>query len=65
MNARNEIKYALLVRKMKYWLMVARNPSVYRHCPSSRARKNYWRLIAKYPEIAAQLNLNPASVYTA
>jgi hypothetical protein len=64
MNARKEIKYALLVRKMKYWLMVARHPSAYRRCPPARARKNFWRLIAKYPEIAAQLNLNAASVYT-
>ena len=64
MNARKEIKYALLARKMKYWLMVAQHPSAGNGCPASRARKNYWRLIAKYPEIAARLNLNPASVYT-
>jgi hypothetical protein len=32
-------------------------------CPPSRARKNYWRLYARYPEIAAKLGLTVLSVY--
>jgi hypothetical protein len=28
-----------------------------------RARKNFWRLLRSYPEIAAKLGLNDGSVY--
>jgi len=62
-NARQEIRTAILTRKMKHWLMVARHPSAYLGCTAPRARKNFWRLIAKHPEIAAGLHLNAASVY--
>jgi len=63
MNAGNEIRVALIIRKMKYWLMVSQHPFVLKECPSWRARKNYWHLCGKYPEIAARLGLNKTSVY--
>jgi len=43
--------------------MVARCPILAPKCPPSRARKNYWRLYARYPEIAARLGLTELSVY--
>ncbi len=63
MNAGEEIRVALIVRKLKYWLLVAQHPFVGKNCPSWRARKNYWHLCSKYPEIAARLGMNRASVY--
>jgi len=64
MNGRQAIRFAIISRKMQHWAMVARNPKAYSHiCQPSRARRNYWRLIARYPEIAARLGFNEASVY--
>jgi hypothetical protein len=63
MNAHREIRVALLVRKMKHWLMVAQHPFVGKGCPAWRARKNYWHLCSQHPKIAAKLGLNKASVY--
>jgi hypothetical protein len=62
-NARKEIRVALLVRKMKYWLLVAQHPFVAKGCPAWRARKNYWHLCCKYAELAAKLGMTRASVY--
>jgi len=63
MNARNEIRVAPIIRKMKYWLMVAQHPFVLKNCPAWRARKNYWHLCAKYPEIATKIGVTKTSVY--
>jgi hypothetical protein len=63
MHAREEIRNAILTRKMKYWLMVARHPFTGKGCPAWRARKNYWRLIAKHKELAISLGLSAISVY--
>jgi hypothetical protein len=46
--------------------MVARCQLLDPKCRLARARKNYWRLYARYPEIAkiaARLGLTPSSVY--
>jgi len=64
MHARPEIKEILIGQKMRRWSMFARGLLVKATCPPARARKNFWRLCRKYPEIAAKLGLNAASVYT-
>ena len=63
MHARPEIRQILIIKKLKLWLLVAQHPSVDRTCPPSRARRNYWRLLSKYPQVGAKLNLPAASVY--
>jgi hypothetical protein len=63
MHARPEIRQVLIIKKLKRWLLIVQHPSVDRTCPPSLARRNYWRLLAKYPEIGALLELNIGSVY--
>jgi hypothetical protein len=63
MNARKPIRDAIIRKKFWHWKRLALNQSAYGSCPPSRARKNFWRLCARYPEIAAKLGLNEGSVY--
>jgi hypothetical protein len=63
MHAREAIKHILIAKKMRHWQMVARYPLFDLRCPSWRARKNFWHLRARYPEIAAKLGLTELSVY--
>jgi hypothetical protein len=63
MHARPQIRELLIAQKLKHWSMVARCPLLDLKCKPSRARKNYWRLYARYPEIAARLGLTELSVY--
>jgi hypothetical protein len=51
------------MKKMRRWQAVATCPLLDRSCPPARARKNFWRLYKKYPEIAARLGLTATSVY--
>jgi len=51
-------------REITGWSMVARCQLLDPKCRPARARKNYWRLYARYPEIAkiaARLSLTPLS----
>ena len=61
MNARSDIRHALIELKMRRWLLFASYSD--RRCPRWKARKNFWRLIGKYPELAAKLGLNRLSVF--
>jgi hypothetical protein len=64
MNARKLIRDAIIRKKFWHWKALALNQSTCgQRCPPSRARKNFWRLCARYPEIAADLGLNEGSVY--
>ena len=65
MNARKPIRDAIIRKKFWHWKMLALNQSTSygQSCPPSRARKNFWRLCARYPEIAARLGLDEGSVY--
>lgn len=64
MNARKVVRDTLIRKKMMYWKTVALNPNYYKDiCPPSRARKNYWRLCSKYPEMMLRLGLHEGSVY--
>jgi len=63
MHARPEIRDILIAKKMKRWIMIARYKFIDPSCPPARARRNYWRLIAKHPQIAAKLVLSELSVY--
>jgi hypothetical protein len=62
MNARKEIRHHLLAERMHYWLKVARCPLTNVKCPTWRARRNFWHLCRKYPELSRRLGLDELSV---
>jgi hypothetical protein len=63
MRARPELVEIIIEKKILRWCRIARWPETDRCCPPWRARKNYWRLCARYPETMRRLGLSPASVY--
>jgi hypothetical protein len=64
MNARPQIREILIGKKMKRWRLIAQYRFVDPSCPPSRARKNFWRLLGKYPQIAAKLGAFRKSAFT-
>jgi hypothetical protein len=63
MNARPEIRDALLVQRMNHWLLRARCPMINPRIPTWKARKNYWFLVRRYPALAASKGFTPTSVF--
>lgn len=63
MHARPQVREILIRKKMQRWLLIAKHPFVDRSCPTARARKNYQRLCAKYPEIMRQIGLTDLSAF--
>ena len=62
MNARKEIRDHLIAARMKQWVDIARCPLVNLRCPTWRARKNFWSLCRKHPEIASRLGYTEALI---
>lgn len=62
MNARKEIKDALLIRRMRHWLAVVRCPLVNTKIPTWKVRKNFWALQKKHAALAAAHGLTATSV---
>src|SRR6266571_4535340 len=62
MNARREIRDHLIAARMKVWLDIARCPIMNTRVPTWRARKNFWSLCRKHPEIAARLGYTEALI---
>jgi hypothetical protein len=63
MRARPEIREHLIARKMKRWALIGRYPSMYPNFSPARARRNYARLISRYPEISKRLRMGPLDAY--
>jgi hypothetical protein len=63
MHARPDVKQILIANKMKRWHAIVRWPMVDRTCPTQRARRNFLRLLARYPEIGKKLGLTVTSVF--
>ena len=63
MNARRQIRDVIIAQKLRRWARIARYPHVDPTCPPSRARRNFHRLYARYPEIAAKIGMTATSVY--
>jgi len=63
MNARPQIREKLIEQKLRRWSRIAKWHPFDRSCPPAQARKNYWRLCAKYPQIMQRLGLSEISVY--
>src|SRR6266404_1285078 len=62
MNARKEIRTHLVAARMKVWLDIARCPILNTGVPTWRARKNFWSLCRKHPEIASRLGYTEALI---
>jgi hypothetical protein len=63
MHARPELRQHLVARAMQKWALIGRYPSAHPNISPSRARRNFSRLLAKYPELAARLRLDALSPY--
>jgi hypothetical protein len=63
MNARPKIREKLIEVKLLRWSRIAKWHPLDSTCPPARARRNYWRICARYPEIMRRLNLSELSVY--
>lgn len=63
MHARPEIREILIAGKLKRWALIGQHPAAYPNCSPARARRNFARLLARYPETARRLNLGVASPY--
>jgi hypothetical protein len=63
MHARPQVKEILVARKLRRWSIICRCEYIEPCFPRARARKNYWRLYHRYPEIAQKIGLHEWSVY--
>jgi hypothetical protein len=63
MRARPELVPVLVSRKLRRWALISKFPIIDPSCPPARARRNFWRLLKKYPKIAAKLGMTIGSVY--
>jgi hypothetical protein len=63
MHARKVIRDIIIGKKLRRWSLIAQYSFIDPTYPRARARKNFWRLLRSYPEIAAKLGLNEGSVY--
>jgi len=63
MHAREEVKIRIIATKLKRWHAIAHYPLIDIRCPTWRARKNFQKLVRRYPEIAARLGFDELSVY--
>jgi hypothetical protein len=63
MRARPEVREILISHKLQRWSLIAQHPHAYPNCSPSRARRNFLKLLARYPEIAQRLHLDLSSAY--
>ena len=62
-RARPQLREHLLARKMNRWALIGRYPSGHPSTSVARARRNFSRLLARYPEIAERLGLTMLSSF--
>jgi hypothetical protein len=63
MNSRPEIREHLIAERMRFWHGICRVPLLKPSCPRWRARKNYWTLLRRYPDLAKRIGLTATSVF--
>jgi len=63
MRARPEVREILIARKLRRWSLIAQYPSFYPQYSASKARRNYLKLLARYPELARRMNLGLRDAY--
>jgi hypothetical protein len=63
MNARKELRDALLIRRMRYRRGIAKYPLLNPKIPTWRALKYYWALVRKHGGLAAANGFTVLSVF--
>ena len=63
MRARPRLREHLLCKAMQKWSLIGGFPSGHPKILVARARRNFSRLLAKYPQIAERLGLDVLSAY--
>ena len=63
MNARKELRDALLIRQTRCWRGIAKCPPLNPKIPTWRALKNYWGLLRKYEGLATANGFTVLSVF--
>jgi hypothetical protein len=63
MRARPQVREHLLARSMQKWALIGRYPSGHPNTSVARARRNFARLLGKYPHIAERLGLTMLSSF--
>jgi hypothetical protein len=61
-NAKPDIRDALLVQRMKHWLLRAKYGPI-GNCSKGRGKKNYLFLVRKHKALAQQNHLRESDVY--
>jgi len=61
-NAKPDIRDALLVQRMKHWLLRAKYGPI-GNCPKGRGKKNYLFLVRKHKALAQQNHFRESDVY--
>jgi hypothetical protein len=62
MNVRPELKEAVLLQRMKFWLLRARYGPI-GNCSKSRGKKNFWALVRRHRALAERYGLRETDVF--
>jgi hypothetical protein len=63
MHARPEIREILIAAKLKRWALIGQHPHAYPNCSPARARRNFSKLLSRYPQIAQRFGMTIVSAY--
>jgi len=63
MHASPQVRDVILANKMRHWLGVIRQPLSDKRCSTSRARRNFLKLVRKHRSLAASLGLSEMSAF--
>jgi hypothetical protein len=62
MNVRPELKEAVLLQRMKFWLLRARYGPI-GNCSKLRGKKNFWALVRRHRALAERHGLRETDVF--
>ena len=62
MNVRPELKEAVLLQRMKFWLLRARYGAI-GSCSKSGGKKNFWALVRRHQSLAERHGLRETDVF--
>jgi len=63
MNASPEVKDVLRLARMRRWLRIINYPSFDKNCSTSRARRNYLKLVRRHQSLAAAHRLTERDAF--
>jgi hypothetical protein len=62
MNVRPELKEAVLLQRLKYWLLRAQHGPI-GNCTKSRGKKNFWALVRRHRALAERYGFRETDVF--